>query len=81
MLWARKSRDSASALAALNRFVSRVPVLPLGSEVGEHHGTFEHIWSGRNPDRNNDLWIAAHARALSVKLVTNNSREFAVFRG
>ncbi|MGU3327418.1 hypothetical protein ACLBXB_10810 [Methylobacterium mesophilicum] len=25
---------------------------------------------------NNDLWIAAHAKALDVILVTNNTREF-----
>ena len=74
---ARKSRDSASALAALNRFVSRVPVLPLGPEVGEQYGDIRaHLERAGTPIGNNDLWIAAHARALNVKLVTNNSREF-----
>ena len=28
------------------------------------------------PIGNNDLWIAAHALALSVPLVSNNLREF-----
>jgi tRNA(fMet)-specific endonuclease VapC len=28
------------------------------------------------PIGNSDLWIAAHARSLGTKLVTNNMREF-----
>jgi tRNA(fMet)-specific endonuclease VapC len=30
---------------------------------------------------NNDLWIAAHARAAGLILVTNNEREFKRVRG
>jgi predicted nucleic acid-binding protein len=30
----------------------------------------------RADDRNNDLWIAAHAKAAGLTLVTNNEREF-----
>jgi tRNA(fMet)-specific endonuclease VapC len=30
---------------------------------------------------NNDLWIAAHAKAAGLKLVTNNEREFRRVRG
>jgi len=30
---------------------------------------------------NNDLWIAAHAKAAGLTLVTNNEREFRRVRG
>jgi tRNA(fMet)-specific endonuclease VapC len=35
-----------------------------------------HLQRAGTPIGNNDLWIAAHARALEVTLVSNNIREF-----
>jgi len=45
--------------------------------AGEHYGEIRAIlqWSGQ-PIGNNDLWIAAHARAEGWILVTNNETEF-----
>jgi tRNA(fMet)-specific endonuclease VapC len=74
---ANKSRDSKGAIETLQRFVSRIPVLPLDPEVGLHYGDIRaSLERSGTPIGNNDLWIAAHARALGVKVVTNNTREF-----
>lgn len=65
---------NAEALAAL---VTVLPVQTLAIEAGLHYGdiraTLER--SGKRIG-NNDLWIAAHARALGWTLVSNNEREF-----
>ncbi len=72
-----KSKESAVALSMLQRFVQRVPVLPLDEDVGLHYGEIRaHLERAGTPIGNNDLWIAAHARALGVKVITNNAREF-----
>jgi tRNA(fMet)-specific endonuclease VapC len=76
-LGASKSRDSVRAKAALERFAESVPVQSMSAEVGQHYGEIRAALerAGR-PIGNNDLWIAAHARALGTKLVTNNLKEF-----
>lgn len=74
---AAKSNDSIRAHARLARFVADVPVHIPGSDAGLHYGeiraTLERTGT---PIRNNDLWIAAHARALGVTLISNNVSEF-----
>jgi tRNA(fMet)-specific endonuclease VapC len=73
-----QSRHREDAQKTLSDLASMIPVLPISSQVGERYGgvrsELEH--SGRLIG-NNDLWIAAHALALGVTLVTNNAREFA----
>ncbi len=65
---------NAEALAAL---VSILPVQPLANEVGLHYGDIRAtLERAGKPIGNNDLWIAAHARAMGWTLVTNNEREF-----
>jgi tRNA(fMet)-specific endonuclease VapC len=73
-----KSRRREEAQKALREMATMIPVLPLTSKVGERYGEIrsELEKSGR-PIGNNDIWIAAHALALGVVLVTNNAREFA----
>ena len=74
---ARKSSRSAEALAALAELSTLIPVLAIGPDVGEHYGQIRNqLESSGRPIGNNDLWIAAHARALELVLVTNNEKEF-----
>lgn len=74
---AEKSQSRDKALAVLRQLQSAIQVVPLTTAVGQHYGQ---IRSGLErtgqPIGNNDLWIAAHARAEGWVLVTNNEREF-----
>lgn len=74
---AAKSRERERVAAALDEFVAAVPVLDMDPSVGAIYGELRAALerAGR-PIGNNDLWIAAHARALGLTLVTNNRREF-----
>jgi tRNA(fMet)-specific endonuclease VapC len=78
-LWygACRSRHRSEAEGILRELAQMVPVFPIGPEVGDRYGDIraELERLGR-VIRNNDLWIAAHAVALRVPLVTNNEREF-----
>ena len=74
---AEKSVRGAEALATLEHLVELIPVLELSAVVGETYGTLRaHLERLGTPIGNNDLWIAAHALALGVTLVSNNTREF-----
>lgn len=65
---------NAEALAAL---VTVLPVQPLAIEAGLHYGDIRAtLERARKPIGHNNLWIAAHARAMGWTLVTNNEREF-----
>jgi len=72
-----KNPNPQPRLAWLSRLTAFVPVLPLpegaGEIYGELRGTLE---TDGQTIGNNDLWIAAHARASGLVLVTNNEREF-----
>lgn len=72
-----KSARRGDAEKALDELSTMVPVLPLVHEVGRRYGEIRCALerSGRLIG-NNDLWIAAHAMALGVPVVTNNDREF-----
>ena len=77
-----KSSRSAEALAALSELSTLIPVLAIGPDVGEHYGRIRsQLESSGRLIGNNDLWIAAHACALGVVLVTNNEREFSRVTG
>jgi tRNA(fMet)-specific endonuclease VapC len=55
-----------------------VPPRPLPEEAGEHYGQIRAaLQRAGTIIGNNDLWLAAHARAEGWILVTNNTREFA----
>ena len=74
---AEKSVRGAEALATLDQLVELIPVLELSAGVGETYGKLRaHLERLGTPIGNNDLWIAAHALALGVTLVSNNTREF-----
>ena len=60
---------------ALLDFVSAVQISPLTESVSEMYGQVR-AEIKKQPIGPNDTWIAAHALALQLPLVTNNVREF-----
>jgi tRNA(fMet)-specific endonuclease VapC len=79
---AAKSQQSELALEKLIALTAIIPVLPLPAAASDSYGRIraELERTGRMIG-NNDLWIAAHARAEGLTLVTNNEREFRRVRG
>lgn len=74
---AAKSADPARAHHLLEVFVREVGVLDLPAAAGRHYGDLRALLQrAGTPIGNNDLWIASHALALGVPLVSNNAREF-----
>ena len=74
---AEKSRQRQMVLQILEEFKSFVPVLPLPEKSGKAYGAIRaSLESKGTPIGNNDLWIAAHAMASGLTLVTNNEGEF-----
>lgn len=74
---AEKSQVREKAMAAIQDLEALIPARPLPEAAGEHYGQ---IRAGLQKAGviigNNDLWLAAHARAEGWILVTNNIREF-----
>jgi tRNA(fMet)-specific endonuclease VapC len=74
---AQKSQHRNRAFEQLSELIQLLPVMPLPEEsarvYGETRATLE--VQGQMIG-NNDLWIAAHAKASGLTLVTNNEREF-----
>lgn len=67
----------AQLRATFERVLSALEVLPLSAEVAGHYGEIKAMLRlAGQPIGPNDLWIAAHARALKRTLVTHNVREF-----
>jgi tRNA(fMet)-specific endonuclease VapC len=74
---ARKSQLGKAALAHLQALLSSIEVLPLPEAAGLHYGGIRAELERRGEViSSNDLWIAAHALADGLILVTNNEREF-----
>ena len=74
---AAKSRQKKSILRLLEEFKALVPVLPLPEGAGNAYGTIRAKLEAKGmPIVNNDLWIAAHAKAASLIIVTSNEHEF-----
>lgn len=74
---ADKSSDPARAHELLLQFSRSIEVLPLPAEAGRRYGEIRAtLQKAGTPIGNNGLWIAAHAQALGVPLVSNNLREF-----
>ena len=62
--------------------VHLLPVLPLPVETSQEYGTIRaELEASGKIIGNNDLWIAAHAMAAGLILVTNNEKEFRRVRG
>ena len=74
---AEKSRQRKKALQLLEEFKTLIPVLPMPENTGKTYGAIRaSLESKGRPIGNNDLWIAAHAKAEGLTIVTNNEREF-----
>jgi tRNA(fMet)-specific endonuclease VapC len=74
---AEKSTKRKESQRILEQLVALIPVLPLDAAVSTHYGKIrQHLQSGGKPIGNNDLWIASHALASKLILVTNNVAEF-----
>lgn len=70
------SRPEQNRLALLS-FLSRIEVMPFEANAAREYGDIRADLSRRGQLIGaNDLLIAAHARALGLTLVTNNTREF-----
>ncbi len=51
--------------------------LPLPENAGKaYEAVRASLESNQEPIGNNDLWIAAHAKAAALTIVTNNERKF-----
>ena len=74
---AEKSRQRDQVLALLEEFIALVPVMPMPEAAGQAYGAIRAALETKGePIGNNDLWIAAHAKAAGLIVVTNNEREF-----
>lgn len=77
-----KSQARERALSALAQLEAAIQVMPLNEATGQHYGEIRgDLQRKGRPIGNNDLWIAAHARAQGWILVTNNEREFTRVQG
>ncbi len=74
---ASKSNEAEAALHNLARLIELLPVQSMATSVATHYGEIRSSLEKRGQIiGGNDLWIAAHARALGLKVVTNNTDEF-----
>ena len=74
---AEKSRDTDRALDTLGTLTEFLEVLPMPVEAGRFYGWIRTMLERKGEMiGGNDLWIAAHAVAERLTLVTNNEREF-----
>lgn len=75
---AEKSERRTHNLAVLSELFGVIVVLPLPRDVGDAYGVIRADLERRGETiGHNDLWIAAHAKAAGLVLVTANEREFA----
>jgi tRNA(fMet)-specific endonuclease VapC len=62
---------------ALQAFLRHVEVLDFSDAAASHYAEIRaHLKKHGTMTGANDLFIAAHARSLGLKLITNNTREF-----
>jgi tRNA(fMet)-specific endonuclease VapC len=74
---AAKSEQRVRAIEQLHELVNFLPALSLPEAAAEAYGTIRaELELNGEMIGNNDLWIAAHALAAGLTLVTNNEKEF-----
>jgi tRNA(fMet)-specific endonuclease VapC len=79
---ASKRGRRAEDLERLRSLMGRLPCLTLPEGAAETYGSIRaELESKGEVISNNDLWIAAHALAAELTLVTNNEKEFRRVRG
>ncbi|HTQ59918.1 MAG TPA: type II toxin-antitoxin system VapC family toxin [Candidatus Solibacter sp.] len=74
---AERSQQREVSMRALEELAALIPPLALPEEAGAEYGRIRVDLERRELTiGNNDLWIAAHAKAGKFVLVTNNEKEF-----
>ena len=74
---AEKSAAPDRALRDLEELAGLIQVLPIPAEAGPAYGIIRAALETKGEMiGGNDAWIAAHAKAAGLILVTNNEREF-----
>ena len=74
---AQKSQRQAEALQIIEEFASTVGVMPIPVQAATVYGDLRAKLEAKGEViGGNDLWIASHAVAEGLTLVTNNEREF-----
>lgn len=77
-----KSSDRSRSEVSHREIVRTLSILPLPAPAGALYGELRASLAGSGQIiGGNDLWIAAHAMAEDLILVTNNEREFRRVRG
>ena len=77
-----KSQFREQATRQLSELAGLVPIMALPLDAGEFYGAIRAALEAKGEMiGNNDLWIAAHAKAVGLTLVTNNEREFRRIQG
>jgi tRNA(fMet)-specific endonuclease VapC len=77
-----RSQMRDRALASIESLLRVITLAPLPEAASEHYGQIRaELQKSGQIIGNNDLWLAAHARAEGWILVTNNEREFARVTG
>jgi len=72
-----KSQFREQATRQLTELAGLVPVMELPLRAGQFYGAIRAALEAKGEViGNNDLWIAAHAKAAGLTLVTNNEHEF-----
>ncbi len=70
-------KGSAALTMRVDQLLQALPVLPLDAPVDAHYADIRAaLQRDGTPIGSHDLFIAAHARALGMTLVTRNLREF-----
>jgi tRNA(fMet)-specific endonuclease VapC len=79
---AEKSQFREQARKQLAELASLLPIMALPLRAGEFYGAMRASLETKGEViGNNDLWIAAHATAAGLILVTSNEREFGRIQG
>jgi tRNA(fMet)-specific endonuclease VapC len=79
---AEKSAQREAALELLRELARMLPVMGLPETAADAYGTIRAELERKGQMiGNNDLWIAAHAKAAELTLVSNNEREFRRVQG
>lgn len=74
---AERSSKPKESRHILGQLIALIPVLPLDETVSAHYGKIrQHLQASGKSIGNNDLWIAAHALASKLIMITNNVTEF-----
>lgn len=74
---AEKSQSKERTMAAIDVLINMINIEELTDDVAAHYGEIRAtLQKSGQIIGNNDLWLAAHARAQDWVLVTNNEKEF-----